>query len=483
MITRQILVTGGTGIVGRPLVAALCAAGNHVISLSRKAAKNLNAPHGSCIHLEGDVSRLQLGLDAETYQALCSSVDTIFHLAARTDFKGASVADYAAVNINGVKNIYALAEEAGAHLHHISTAFVAGNFAGFFQEDDLDCGQRFRNGYEESKFRGEQYLRARMAQGMTRGCPAVTIYRPGIILERHPSQDSINTFGPFIFLDGVFRILLASKRRNQDNTAIRIRGDVTCALPFIFDDDVVEAILRISVSPKHHGRTFHLVSRQPCPNKMLEDVFNDAFGREVARLVDAHSFKERPASPAEKIMARKTAVYDTYLDLHLQLDRTHLEEIMGPVWRPPISEEELLTAFTLYLASKKEKDADLVLLSATKRTAIEDYFEKFLPTFYGQQLITGLASLSCQFWLDVQGCTDRTLEISQGRLIAISSDHQGTFGYRVNPSTFLQVAHGKLSPQQGFFQGDISLEGNTIEALRTATALEEFFRTWPYKAE
>ncbi|MDD3816440.1 MAG: SCP2 sterol-binding domain-containing protein, partial [Desulfocapsaceae bacterium] len=216
---------------------------------------------------------------------------------------------------------------------------------------------------------------------------------------------------------------------------------------------------------------------------MLEDVFNDAFGREVARLVDAHSFKERPASPEEKIMARKTAMYDTYLDLHLQLDRTHLEEIMGQLWRPAISEEELLAAFTLYLASKKEKDADLVLLSATKRTAIEDYFEKFLPTFYGQQLIAGLASLSCHFWLDVQGCTGRTLEISQGRLIAIASGHQGTFGYRVNPSTFLQVALGKLSPQQGFFQGDISLEGNTMEALRTATALEEFFKTWPYKAE
>ncbi|MBU3983489.1 MAG: SDR family oxidoreductase [Proteobacteria bacterium] len=99
--------------MGRPLVAALCAAGNDVVILSRKAPKSVDAPHSSCIHLEGDVSRLQLGLDADTYQTLCNSVDTIFHLAARTDFKGASVTDYAAVNINGVKNIYALAEEAG----------------------------------------------------------------------------------------------------------------------------------------------------------------------------------------------------------------------------------------------------------------------------------------------------------------------------------------------------------------------------------
>jgi len=39
-----------------------------------------------------------------------------------------------------------------------------------------------------------------------------------------------------------------------------------------------------------------------------------------------------------------------------------------------------------------------------------------------------------------------------------------------------------LPPQQGFFQGDIRLEGNTIEALRTATALEEFFHIYPFTA-
>ena len=479
----SILVTGGTGIVGRPLVAALAATGNQIIILSRKAPKNQDTLPSSCRHLAGDVSLPHLGLDADTYQGLCRSVHSIFHLAARTDFKGTAVADYEAVNINGVKNIHALAAEANAHLHHISTAFVCGDHAGVFHEDDLDCGQGFRNGYEESKFRGEQYLRAQMAQQKTPAQPTVTIYRPGIILERHPSPESINTFGPFIFLDGVFRILLAASRKNRNDTTIRLRGDVTCSLPFIFDDNVVEAILRIAASPNHHGRTFHLVSSQPCPNRMLEEVFNAAFGREAARLVDADSFTQRPASPAEKIMARKTAMYDPYLDLNIQFDRAHLEEVLGSAWRPAITEEELLAAFTLYLAGKKQEDADRVLLPATTREAIDNYFEKFLPTFFDQQLIAGLASLSCRFWLDVPGCAGRTLEISQGRLVSISREHHGAFGYRVNPATFLQIISGRLSPQQGFFQGDISMEGNTMEALRTATALEEFFRTWPYNPE
>ena len=272
MTTKHILVTGGTGIVGRPLVAALAAAGNQVTVLSRKTPKKDGTASHSLTHLAGDVSLPRLGLDADTYRNLCDSVDTIFHLAARTDFKGASVAEYEAVNINGVKNIYTLAEVAGAHLHHVSTAFVCGDHNGVFHEDDLDCSQGFRNGYEESKFRGEQYLRTRMAGQKTPGGPAVTIYRPSIILERYPSQESINTFGPFIFLDGVFRILLAASRKNQGDNTIRLRGDASCSLPFIFDDDVVQAILRITASSDINGRTFHLVSSRPCPNTMLEEV-------------------------------------------------------------------------------------------------------------------------------------------------------------------------------------------------------------------
>ena len=150
---------------------------------------------------------------------------------------------------------------------------------------------------------------------------------------------------------------------------------------------------------------------------------------------------------------------------------------MGSAWRPAISEEELLMAFTLFLAGKKEEDVGRVLVLTTTRQAIEEYFTNFLSTFFNQQLIAGLASLSCRFWLEIPGCAHYTLEINQGRLVSITSGHQGTFGYRVNPATFLQVIQGKLSPQQGFFQGDISMEGNTMEALRTATALEEFFRT------
>ncbi len=479
MIGQRVLVTGGTGMVGRPLTTALLAMGKEVTILSRKPPKNDDAlAHPSCAHIQGDVSQPMLGLAPAVYRDLAASVTSVFHLAARTDFKGATVAEYQPINIDGVRHAYALAKESGAHLHHVSTAFVRGDYDGLFHEHELDCGQGFRNGYEESKFRGEQFLREQVARNSGQ-CPAVTIYRPGIILERRPSQASVNTFGPFIFLDGVFRILLAAHRRQERNGAVRVRGSVAGALPFIFDDNVVEAILTIAAAADIHGQTFHLLSAEPCPNRMMEDVFNTAFGRKAASMATAEDFANTPPTPAEKILARKTAVYDAYLDLNLRFDRSRLEAFLGNDWRPAVSADELLAAFSLYLAGKKEEDKALVF-QPLDDGRIDDYFNTYLAGFLGRQLIAGLASLSCRFWLEIAQGASRTLEIDRGRLVGIAAGRTGSFGYRVNPATFLQVVAGLLPPQQGFFQGDISLEGNAMEALRTATALEEFFQTYPY---
>ncbi len=475
-MAATILVTGGTGVVGRPLVRGLAATGKRVIVLSRQllACEKATAPEG-VEYLQGDVSLPLLGLKESQYQGLCQSLQMVFHLAARTDFKGSDVADYESVNINGVKNVHALAQKAGAHLHHVSTAFVCGSHPGIFNEDDLDCGQQFRNGYEESKFRGECYLQERISAGYT----AVTIYRPSIILERRPSPDSVNSFGPFIFMDAVFRLLLTAKMQDDKGAAIRINGQRSCHLPFIFDNDVVAALLQISQAPKIAGKTFHIVCHTPCANGLLEDVFNQAFGRKVAEFVGQEPFDAIPPSQPERILAKKTAMYAPYLDLTMLFDRRHLDGVMGEDFCRAVAAEELLHAFSLFLACKREDKVGRHIVGQERRD-IDGYFEQFLPGIIGQQLIANLASLSCTFWLEVEGSPRRSLLIEKGCLAGIGGDGVGTFGYRVRPEVFLQVVSGRLSPQRGFFEGDIAMEGNTMEALRTATALEEFFLRRPY---
>ncbi len=113
--------------------------------------------------------------------------------------------------------------------------------------------------------------------------------------------------------------------------------------------------------------------------------------------------------------------------------------------------------------------------------AIQHYFNHYLPDFLGQPLIKNLISLSAAFWIEIsdQGCWSLTIE--KGILIGVTEGSQsGAFSFRTNSETFLAVAGNTLSPQKSFFTGRTKISGNFYEALRTATALEEFFQRYPY---
>ena len=113
--------------------------------------------------------------------------------------------------------------------------------------------------------------------------------------------------------------------------------------------------------------------------------------------------------------------------------------------------------------------------------AIQHYFNQYLPGFMGQPLIKNLLSLSATFWIEIvdQGCWSLTIE--KGILTKVTQGVQaGDFGFRTDGETFLAVARNTLSPQKSFFTGKTKISGNFYEALRTATALEEFFQGYPY---
>ena len=152
-----ILVTGASGIVGRPLVNLLLDQGHKVIGLCRHPDLSTNSSRLQW--LEGDVSKPHLGQSEDGWRNLCEEVTAIFHLAARTDFKGQSVEDYRQINIDGVRHVKELAMAADAWLHHVSTAFICGEWSENFNEDQLQEGQSFHNSYENSKYLGELLLR------------------------------------------------------------------------------------------------------------------------------------------------------------------------------------------------------------------------------------------------------------------------------------------------------------------------------------
>ena len=113
--------------------------------------------------------------------------------------------------------------------------------------------------------------------------------------------------------------------------------------------------------------------------------------------------------------------------------------------------------------------------------AIRHYFNQYLPGFLGQPLIKNLMSLSAGFWIEIVGQACWSLVIENGILTEVKEGPQiGAFGFRTDSETFLAVAGNTLSPQKSFFTGKTKISGNFYEALRTATALEEFFQRYPY---
>lgn len=475
---EHILVTGGTGVLGKQLTQKLLAQGEKIVILCREPQPNLFPEYqNQTSWRKGDVAQPMLGLTPEIYTNLASQTSAVFHLAARTDFNGKSLDDYTPTNINGVKNIHMFACESRTHLHHVSTAFVCGRYSKTFQEDSLQHGQKFRNFYEESKFRGEEYLHEHMGSDQI----PITIYRPSIILERSPNEASGKNFGPFTFLDAVLRILLAAKRRNHNLDIIRVVGSRLGSLPFVFDDSVADALFSLSCCKNINSRTFHLVSKQPFANRILEEIFNEVFGRQVVRYADVDEFKQNAQTAAEELIARNTKTYDDYMALSLSFGRQNLEEMLGSKVLPDLTTGELLTAFSLFLAQKKGINKIIIKKDSDRQAEeVEKYFSHYLPDFFDKPLIKNLKTLNASLWLNVQDVNSWSIIIKEGRLVSITPGQEGLFGYTVRAKAFLDVICGLYSPQEGFFKGQIAIEGDTREALRTATALEEFFSTYPY---
>jgi uncharacterized protein YbjT (DUF2867 family) len=102
----MILVTGGTGFVGRALVRQLVAAGLPVRTLIRPSAKTPNLPRG--VSLEVAVAALN---DERGLRAAMSGVDVVFHLAG-AEHQGAD-ADLFNTDIKGTETLSRTAAELG----------------------------------------------------------------------------------------------------------------------------------------------------------------------------------------------------------------------------------------------------------------------------------------------------------------------------------------------------------------------------------
>lgn len=174
--SSTILVTGGTGLIGKALAIALRLRGQRVIVMARGADRI--GGHS------GDVARSQFGLDEATYRALVADVDVVMHVAGAVNWV-LPYSSLASTNIDGTGHVLAFCAESGARLIHVSSQIVCHGMhdhSGLIVDDDedplvlRDRLSELPNGYAQSKAVSEWLVhRARQA-----GLDA-TVVRPALI--------------------------------------------------------------------------------------------------------------------------------------------------------------------------------------------------------------------------------------------------------------------------------------------------------------
>jgi thioester reductase-like protein len=247
-----VLLTGYPGFIGRRLADRLTGAGARVIALvePRMAATAREAAGDRLEILEGDISKLRLGLSDEEWRRLAADVRHVFHLAAIYDL-GVPLELAQRVNVDGTGNVLDLCRacEGLERLNYVSTAYVAGLRKGVVYEHELSLGQDFKNHYESTKFQAEVWVRAEER------VPA-TIYRPAIVVGDSRTGETQKFDGPYFMLRA---IALAERRR----TPILQFGHSAAPFNVVPVDFVLEARLAGARSPAAAGETLHLVDPEP----------------------------------------------------------------------------------------------------------------------------------------------------------------------------------------------------------------------------
>ena len=261
------LVTGGTGFLGRNLLARLVRRPDAVVHVLvrqgslprlRGLAAGLSGP-GTVEPLVGDVRAELLGLDDDTLAGLAGRVDHVVHLAALYDMT-ADAAENEDLNVGGTRRALEVAARVRArHFHHVSSIAVAGEHAGRFTEDMFDEGQELPSPYHATKYESERLVREQTDVPWR-------VYRPVIVVGDSRTGEMDKVDGPYYFLPFLTGIGELPGARHLP-LVLPDLGD-TNVVPVDYVADAMDALLH---EEGLDGRAFHLGTARMVP---LLDVYN-----------------------------------------------------------------------------------------------------------------------------------------------------------------------------------------------------------------
>ncbi len=263
----NVLITGGTGFVGKAVLARLIdqpqygkiyllVRGKRGQSAEERVADIVRRmfPRGrqdlllaKIRAVAGDLVEPGLGMAEGQVDTLRNEVHQILHVGASTDF-GSPLDEARLNNVEGTRHVLDFAMKLKSlgvlkRFDYVSTAYVCGRKSGQLSEDDLTRGQDFSNTYEQSKYEAEILVKEYAGRLPT------AIYRPSIIV-----GDSNSGYTPH-FKVLYWPLLLLSK-----NLLPFFACNQRAFLDVVPVDYVADGIVALMHRDSSLGETFHLTA-------------------------------------------------------------------------------------------------------------------------------------------------------------------------------------------------------------------------------
>ncbi len=372
-LQRYVFLTGATGLVGRYLMRDLLLKGCHLAVVVRPSKRmdvhqrieailqywerELGMRLPRPIVFEGDVRQPNLGLRADEILWIRKHCDRMIHSAALLQFERTAANDEPwCTNFGGTRNAVNLARLANiAEFHYLSTAYVCGKRETPVFEDELECGQDFRNEYERSKYEAEKLVTG------AKHFDSTTIYRPAVIVGDSKTGFTSAYHGLYLYLRLLCTLVPQQKRNERGviETPIRLpmNGDEPRNLVPV--DWVSRVVSHIFCTPAAHGRTFHLAPNKCVTPREIIDYCYTYFNSCGVEFCGSNATRTGDSDFAKRFF-ENVSIYESYetSDPHFELH--NLEKFAGQFECPKIDQEMILRFIEFGQANRWGKRREVV---------------------------------------------------------------------------------------------------------------------------
>ena len=308
----MLLLTGGTGFIGRAVLQLLAARPDgRIVVLSRRPPQALSFAGDRVTFLAGDVRLPRLGLDEGRCDELLGTVTDIIHLASDIRFETA-LEESRAANTTGTRHMLDLARDCRRlrRFAHVSTVYVHGMTAGTFREEPIPNAGSYLNPYQQTKHEAEVLVLRAMQE-----IPAA-IYRLSTVVADSPA----GTVGQFNYVHQLIRFLPNSPLPvipGDPDTGLDLIDNewAGAALVHLFENRFVPGAVRHICAGPNDSLPFGEALRRG--KKVLEanSVNGARHAIRIPELVSLPEFNAFLAHTSDRRLQRLAARFDTFLPL------------------------------------------------------------------------------------------------------------------------------------------------------------------------